>query len=615
MRSIKTCLKVCFLLLIVVTPYSAFITQGKLFTSNECKVIVAVGDATAGEYNLLLKVRDPSRPGPQVLCIVPAGYRYSYPLPSWRKTLQQFKVERKFIGVVTLGDALPNIVKAGVALSDAGIAYGDADSPSYWVNPSPNAWDDFDWIRYACQTADSEDDAVTLLTSDAIDELHAPAVSENLFVVGPKKAYVVEADAVRYDVEEIDDVRVMSNYPKELWGYRVLKRLFVANSFDAVKERDVRKGRGVHLGALLGVKVVDVKGDVVTVRSFPFGKTVSIKEGKGAVVDPFWVEILGCNNDKARIKVMYKFNAWEQQMRDRVMERYGKITVQDMMNWSRLHSEDLNGLRGFCERENKAAAVCKIPYNYSGTLSCIWFAPDQCSGIFVPVHICCSKIYDAYTDGSAARSSKDVLHVYGHGGAVSYIEEAERVFLKEINRAENVAQTLLKDDGDVSMFMTDVDMEVQKQAYITQQLLLYANEIRDEKVAKKLQTLWSSNYSTLVLNAKKVLVDIRDGTLRNLIANLVTSVANVRWFELEVLNSGDEIGSLYWEGVALMRERCYEKGCDLLHKFLEESEGPVAKAEVSTFVENGEGYSVYATVFIIIVLVIVIAAVSTKRFK
>ena len=50
-------------------------------TTKGCKDIVACGDSTAGDYNLLLKVRDPSRPGVQVLCIVPEGYEYTYHHP------------------------------------------------------------------------------------------------------------------------------------------------------------------------------------------------------------------------------------------------------------------------------------------------------------------------------------------------------------------------------------------------------------------------------------------------------------------------------------------------------------------------------------------------------
>lgn len=610
------CLKVCLILLTLTVPYSAFTIQGKTIMSGECKDIVATGDATAGDYNLLLKVRDPSRPGPQVLCIVPEGYKYIYHLPSWRNNPQEFKVKHKFIGVVTVGDALPNIVKAGVALSDAGIAYGDADSPSYWINPSSNAWDDFDWIRYACQTADNEDKAVELLTSKAVDELHAPAVSENLFVVGPKKAYVIEADVVRYNVKKVENIWVMSNYPKELWKYRILKRLFIANSFNAIKDKMVKRGSTVHLGALLGIKVVKIENDVVTLRLFPIGKPVPVEEGHGAVLDPFWVEVVECNNNRARIKVMYKFKAWEEEMKKRVMERYGKITVQDMMNWSRLHSKDLEGLRGLCEKENKAAAICKIPYDYPEVLSCMWFAPDQCSSVFIPVHICCNRIYEAYTDGSAAELSKNVLHVYGHGGATPYLKRVEQVFLKEIDRVERISRMLLNDGENISMFMTNVDTEMQKQAYITQQLLLYAKNLKDKNAAKLLQTVWDTNYSTSASNMKKVLVDIRESTLRNLVVTLITSVAKVRWFELEALPDTDEgLNVLYKEGMALLRMGDYEKGCDLLQSFLEESENPVAKAETTTFTESGESYSIHVIAFIIIFLITIIAVVSVKRFK
>ena len=54
----------------------------------------------------------------------------------------------------------------------------------------------------------------TLLTTEAIDQLHATGVSENLFLVGPQQAVVIEADAVRHTIHDITDVLVMSNYRK-----------------------------------------------------------------------------------------------------------------------------------------------------------------------------------------------------------------------------------------------------------------------------------------------------------------------------------------------------------------------------------------------------------------
>jgi len=178
-----------------------------------CKDIVVTPPATAGSYSLLLKVRDPSRAGLQVLCRVPEGTQYTYHYP-WTGKSWDFIVTHTFFGVATQGDTLPNIVKAGMVLTDAGLAFGDADTLSQWVNPTNNAWDDFDWIRFACQTADNEDEAINLLTTEAIDSLHATGVSENLFLVGPQRAVVIEADAIHHSIKDIPDVLVMSNYPK-----------------------------------------------------------------------------------------------------------------------------------------------------------------------------------------------------------------------------------------------------------------------------------------------------------------------------------------------------------------------------------------------------------------
>ena len=43
-----------------------------------CKNIMVMNDATAGDFNLLMKIRDPSRADYQTLTIVPKGYEYQY---------------------------------------------------------------------------------------------------------------------------------------------------------------------------------------------------------------------------------------------------------------------------------------------------------------------------------------------------------------------------------------------------------------------------------------------------------------------------------------------------------------------------------------------------------
>ena len=229
------------------------------FPIKGCKDIISCGDSTAGDYNLLLKVRDPSRQGIQVLCIVPEGYTYTYHHP-WTGTPMFFETKHKFIGVATKNDTIPNIIKAGMALSDSGISFGDADTDSNWKNPTRYAWDDFDWIRYACELSNDEEEAVSLMTIDAVDKMHATGVSENLFVVGHNSGFVIEADVFHYDVKEINDgIVVMSNYPKKLWDTQKYKKQPIAKSFDISKETYIEKGDFISLDSLFHIKVIDIK--------------------------------------------------------------------------------------------------------------------------------------------------------------------------------------------------------------------------------------------------------------------------------------------------------------------------------------------------------------------
>ncbi|HUT00462.1 MAG TPA: hypothetical protein VMY59_09115, partial [Candidatus Thermoplasmatota archaeon] len=259
-----------------------------------CKDIIITPPASAGDYSLLLKVRDPSRPGLQVLCRVPKGTLYTYHHP-WTGRPWDFIITHTFIGVATQGDTLPNIVKAGMVLTDAGLAFGDADTLSQWINPTKNAWDDFDWIRYACQTADNEEEAINLLTNKAIDQLHAPGVSENLFLVGPQRAVVIEADAEHHITTDVSDVLVMSNYAKDLWRTQLFRSLPVAASFGTEKETIVKSGMIVRLESICGVRITQITSSSITARAVPsfafkgsgLDKDVTISLGERGTVGPY----------------------------------------------------------------------------------------------------------------------------------------------------------------------------------------------------------------------------------------------------------------------------------------------------------------------------------------
>jgi len=152
-------------LIITLLTFTILLSSIKLNGQAFCKDIIACDNATDGEYTLLLKIRDPSRSGFQVLTIVPKGYTYTYHHP-WTGKDMNFEIKHKIIGVVSLDDKIPNIVKPGMMFSTAGLAFGDADTLSNWKNPTRPAWDDFDWLRYACQEANTEQEAVSLLTEE-----------------------------------------------------------------------------------------------------------------------------------------------------------------------------------------------------------------------------------------------------------------------------------------------------------------------------------------------------------------------------------------------------------------------------------------------------------------
>jgi hypothetical protein len=496
-------------LFILILLFSAVIIP----IGKSCKDIVITPPATAGNYSLLLKVRDPSRTGLQVLCRVPEGTQYTYHHP-WAGKPWDFIVTHTFFGVATQGDTLPNIVKAGMVLTDAGLAFGDADTLSHWVNPTRNAWDDFDWIRYACQTADNEDEAINLLTTEAIDHLHATGVSENLFLVGPQRAVVIEADAVHHTTRDVTDILVMSNYPKDLWWTQLLRSLPIASSFETEKETWVRRGTVVHLESLCGVKIIQTTQFSITahvVPSFAFkhsalNKDVTISLGERATVGPYSVTLIDINGNTARISVCTALHAWEQELQAHIQPLSGTIAIKDLISWSRFHSADLNGLRPMCEDavEYEAAMIFKIPNEHANLLSSGWFAANHaCSSIYVPVHICDNDFYDPYQTGEAAALSLELLRLYGHGTLTSLCQNVENVFLSENEENEILAHEMIHNASDITPFLTALDRGMQEQAFLTEQLWLGTPNASRGII----KNIWMGNY-TLSLQRMRQTVSI-----------------------------------------------------------------------------------------------------------
>jgi len=497
----------------------------------ECKNIMAVGNATKGNYSLLLKVRDPARPGLQVLCAIPKGYEYDYHRP-WTGFKMHFKVEHRFIGTTTRGDTPPNITKPGMILSDAGLAFGDADTISYLINPSPNAWDDFDWMRYAAQSADDIDDAVELLTNDVVDKMHAPSVAENIFVVGADKGMVIEADAFNYRVRQINSIEVQSNYPKDLWDVHTLYPLFIAPDFNSTFTGWVEEGERIGLGGLMGIRISNIGPQFITARLSPMGINRQIFIGEGKVLGNFWIELMDIEDGKAKIFTCFKYLAWESKMKEFVRQRMGGITVKDMMNWSRIHSDDLDGLRGMCQGGYEVATIYQIPTTYTNFLSTLWFAPDQCSSIFIPVHICDRDIYDPYENGEAHSIALQLLENYGHGNLTKVFGGIEDDFISETNSAEKEAIQLLnegkKDEAINLLTLSDINIQMKALliektwlniSYLSQNISKFvADEILDSMGDKERMEETANHISFLI---KEMRINKHDSIiLQNICKNL-----------------------------------------------------------------------------------------------
>jgi hypothetical protein len=556
------------------------------FTVVGCKDIIACGNSTDGDYNLLLKVRDPSRPGLQVLTIVPNGYEYEFNHP-WTGKKINFIVDNKYIGIASKDDVIPNIVKSGMVLTDKGLAFGDADTNSNWINPTKYAWDDFDWIRYSCEKAANINEAVELLTEDVVDKYHAPGVTENLFVIGPDNGYIIEADAFQYSINELtNNVGVMSNYPKNLWKSQILKSYKISSSFDFNKTDYFKEGDNIKLNSFYGVKILEINDKSIVARQIPIfkinlnmfifvGEKIEINLGERKTVGDFSLEVLEIKNNSVKVRLCNKFKAWEDKMLNYISPEYGNINIKDMMNWSRLKSSDLDGLRGMCEGfyKDEAVSIYKIPKNNYDVLSIGWFSPSQaCSSIFVPFHNSNYDIYDAYENGDAAQLCQNLFQIYGYDN-LSCFEKVENVFLYETEIIETVSLNNIDTKDIVSEILTIFDMSVQKQAYLLETTWLELNNINNSFEKKLLSEIinrtFEANYSNSLINMKNSILEINNfSSSFQIIDNIITIALNICESRIDIANiigkQSDEALEYYILGEEFIENFEYELGFDYL---------------------------------------------------
>lgn len=570
-------MKKCSLVSISIVLFILILFLSAGFVS-ACKNIIATGDATQGEYNLLLKVRDPSRPGVQVLCQIPKGYEYTYHYP-WTSRPMHVVVDKSYIGVTSEHDIPPYIVKSGMVLTNAGLAFGDADSLSRCINPTRYAWDDFDWIRFSCEHASTEEEAIYRLTTLAVDQLHATGVSENLCLVGPNKGYIIEADAFRYHVKEIhNDVDVISNYPRELWNTQVFRSRLIADRYNAEKINTVQKGQSICLNRISRIRVIDIDDDAVVVRQIPFFTNIGYHDGRPIfrmppvtlslgeqkTVGDFYVSVLKISNNSATLHVTTAVYAWEQELLRIIQPSIGNITMLDMMNWSRLQKKDVADVRPMCEEEYpyEGVAIYQIPSENYETLSMGWFSANRAvSSIYVPFHSSNTKIYHPYMTGEAAYLC---LWLYENCSDefLSSITSVEEVFLHENSLFDYWAHQTTDDNETISNVLTIVDVSMQQQAFRMQQLyydISVQPEFEKQLFMQFIWDMWCSNYTNSLYHMADMLVLVLDSGYLEFFEQKIFDILQI--IVLSFIDCVEEIG-----GEIQSLEALYSQGIDLFHQ-------------------------------------------------
>jgi len=375
---------------------------------------------------------------------------------------------------------------------------------------------------------------------------------------------------------------VMSNYPKELWKTQILKKRPISKNFDTEKTETIKKKGIVHLGSVYGIKIQILDEDTISAAPVSIfhklltqsmGVVTEIKIGERKTIGYFSVTLLNIENNKATIQVTNKFKAWEDEMLKHIQPKYGHITETDMMNWSRLHTEDLQGLRPMCEDffEYEGVAIYKIPTENYETLSLGWFSPNHaCSSIYVPFHICDKDIYTPYKTGDAAELSLNLLKKYGHNNLTKSFSKTEKVFQNEIKQIEGKARYLLQRNNDVSDFLTTFDMGMQRQAYLTQEIWYDVFDSQNKnQIIPVIRQIWDSNYTTTFKNIRNAVDNLNKVPgatyYRNKIVDIAKSISK-SWFEAAkgINLETSSIENYYTKGIQQLEKGNYTKGLDLL---------------------------------------------------
>jgi hypothetical protein len=332
---------------------------------------------------------------------------------------------------------------------------------------------------------------------------------------------------------------------------------------------------------------------------------------------------------------------------------YRPMTVRDMMNLSRLHSRDLGGLRGMCEGGYEAGVICKIYREYP-SISALWFAPNPCSSIYIPAHVCAVSIYHPYESGEAHQIASKLLKIYGHGNLTATFNGAEGVILKENEKMEKVAIKLIEMGENYSEILTLSDEAMQLHGFSTQLIWLdmanisnlITEDVRGEfdSLATAIGNAWIGNYSlsfegineaiSAIMEFEKNIGNEPNSTrieenlthIINKFVNIASNASLTKIVEGEKILGEEALipaREEYEEGMRLIKEGNYEEGInrlksafdyadDLIEKWLNGIVGEIGVSELSE-IEKIE--SIFPTTVPIVFPILMLATIFARRKK
>jgi hypothetical protein len=243
-----------------------------------------------------------------------------------------------------------------------------------------------------------------------------------------------------------------------------------------------------------------------------------------------------------------------------------------MIEWSRLHSEDLDGLRAMCQegKTYEAVAIYKIPMINYESISMGWFSPNHaCSSIYVPFHICNTDIFDPYETGEAAELSLNLLNEYGHGFLSDTFSKTEEVFLNELDIAEDITAKKNCCPETVSNFLTTIDMGMQRQAYSTEEIWMDISKISNDNtkqlVIDIVESIWVDDYFCSLKMMEESIEKLKDfSNIDSILTKICDIALDICKSRIDAANSIDmntkSAEKRYETGYLLIKEGNYENG-------------------------------------------------------